>query len=234
MRKTLLTLKNFSCYYNVPGERDFEAVKEVSLYVQEGEILGLVGASGSGKSTLAKALMGMAHSFKGSAQFKGQDLYTRAWRKKKSKAIQMVFQDSSSSFNPRMSLFHSMEEPMLLSGHKDKELRKARVREICQMVGLDIETAMKLPGECSGGQRQRANIGRALVLSPELLICDEPVSSLDASIQAQIINLLRKIARNMGMAMIFISHDEELIRFLSDRIIVMDGNGRITENPERP
>ncbi len=227
MKTTLLEIKDFSSYYRVPGEADFEAVKKVSLKVREGEILGLTGISGSGKSTLARGMMGMASSFKGSIKYRDIDIYSRAFRKEKSKPIQMVFQDSKSSFNPRMSLFQSMEEPLLLGDERDKEKRNMKVRIICQMVGLDLEAAMKLPGECSGGQRQRANIGRAIMCSPDLLICDEPVSSLDASIQAQIINLLKKISKETGMAMVFISHDEKLVHYLCDRILVMDENGRI-------
>lgn len=232
MKKKLMELQSFSSYYRVPGKADFEAVKDVSFYVLEGEIIGLTGSSGSGKSTLAKGMMGMASLFKGSIKYMGQDIYKRPWRKEKTKPIQMIFQDSKSTFNPRMSLFQSMEEPLLLSGVRDTEKRKLRVSTICQMVGLDLETAMKRPGECSGGQRQRANIGRALICTPKLLICDEPVSSLDASIQAQIINLLKKISKDAGVAVFFISHDEDVVRFLCDRILTMDEEGRIMETSE--
>jgi ABC-type glutathione transport system ATPase component len=229
----MLELERVSCAYRISSWESFQAVNEVSLQVMEGEILGLMGPSGSGKSTLARAMTGSFPGCRGKVSYNGEDLYGKAWRRRRNKPIQMVLQDSSSSMNPRMSLFESMEEPLVLSGIRDRDVRKAKVEEICQLVGLDLETAMKLPGECSGGQRQRANIGRALVLSPELLICDEPVSSLDASIQAQIVNLLKSVSRSTGMTMIFVSHDEDLVRFLCDRIIIMDENGRVTQVTEK-
>ncbi len=222
MSRTILTLENVSCFYPIRGGEPFEAVKRVSLEVKEGEMLGLMGESGSGKSTLARAMLGAFDGCRGKVLYKGENLYDKAWKRRKIKPIQMVFQDSKSSMNPRMSLFESMEEPLVLAGIKEEAKRKAKVEEILRVVGLDMDTAMKLPGECSGGQRQRANIGRALVLSPELLICDEPVSSLDASIQAQIINLLKKISKESKMTMIFISHDAHLVDYLCHRVRHMD------------
>jgi len=233
MRRIILELDRVSCFYRIPSSESFQAVKEVSFQVREGEILGLMGPSGSGKSTLARAILGTFPDCRGKVTYKGEEVYGKAWRRRRMKPIQMVLQDSRSSMNPRMSLFASMEEPLLLSGIRERGRRRSKVEEICQLVGLDLETAMKLPGECSGGQRQRANIGRALVLSPELLICDEPVSSLDASIQAQIVNLLKSVSRSTGMTMIFVSHDEDLVRFLCDRIIIMDENGRVTQVTEK-
>lgn len=221
MSRIILELEKVTCFYPVRGDEPNAAVKDVSLQVMEGEILGLMGVSGSGKSTLARAMLGAFWDHKGRIRYKGEDLYGKSWRKRKSKPIQMVLQDSKSSMNPRMTLFESMEEPLVLAGMKEKSKRKAKVEEICQVVGLDLSTAMKLPGECSGGQRQRANIGRALVLSPDLLICDEPVSSLDASIQAQMINLLKKISKETKMTLVFISHDARLVHYLCDRIVVM-------------
>ncbi len=227
MSRTILQLRNVSCFYPIRGGEPFEAVKEVSLDVKEGEILGLMGESGSGKSTLARAMLGAFQDCHGEIHYKGENIYGKTWRKLKIKPIQIVLQDSKSSMNPRISLFDSMEEPLMLSGIKEKSKRSAKVEEICQVVGLDLDTAMKLPGECSGGQRQRANIGRALMLSPELLICDEPVSSLDASIQAQIINLLKKISKEKKMTLVFISHDAGLVDYLCHRVLVMD-QGEIT------
>ncbi len=222
MSRALLQLKNVSCFYAVRGGEPLEAVKHVTLDVMEGEILGLMGESGSGKSTLARAMVGSFQNFQGEMFYRGENIYGKTWRDRKVKPIQIVLQDSKSSMNPRMSLFESMEEPLVLSGMKEKAKRRAKVEEVCQVVGLDRSTAMKIPGECSGGQRQRANIGRALVLSPELLICDEPVSSLDASIQAQIINLLKKLSKEREMTLVFISHDESLVNYLCDRVITMN------------
>lgn len=222
MSRVIIELKKVNCFYPMKGDAPFHAVKDVSLEVFEGEILGLMGESGSGKTTLAKAMLGTFPGCQGEIIFKGQNIYEKNWRRKKIKPTQMVMQDSKSSMNPRMTLFESMEEPLLLSGVKDPLKRHDKVKEICKLVGLDLSIASKLPGECSGGQRQRANIGRALVLSPELLLLDEPVSSLDASIQAQIINLLRKISKETNTAMVFISHDEKLLNYLCQRILVMD------------
>lgn len=231
MGKILLDLKKVSCSYPMLGQDVFMAVNDVSFRVMEGEILGLMGESGSGKSTLAKAMLGAFPGCIGEITYKNQDLYGKTWQKTKVKPIQMVLQDSKSSMNPRMSLFESMEEPLLLSGIKESSKRKAKVEAVCQLVGLDLTTVMKVPGECSGGQRQRANIGRALVLSPDLLLLDEPVSSLDASIQAQIINLLRKISKERKMTMIFISHDEKLVHYLCHRVLVM-AEGKVTVEHE--
>lgn len=233
MSGSLLQLDNVCCFYENSSGDLVEAVKEASFEVRDGEILGLVGPSGSGKSTLAKAMMGILPGCQGKILFSGTDLYGKSWQKLKKKPIQMVLQDSRSSLNPRMTLFESMEEPLILSGIRDKKRRTALVLEMCHRVGLDEYTARRLPGECSGGQRQRANIGRALILSPKLLLCDEPVSSLDASMQAQIINLLKKIAKETGMTMIFISHDEELVRFLCTRILTLDSSGRVQEEKVR-
>jgi|LSQX01.3.fsa_nt_gb ABC-type dipeptide/oligopeptide/nickel transport system ATPase subunit len=227
MSRVILELKKVNCFYPMKGDLPFQAVKDVSLNVFEGEILGLMGESGSGKSTLAKAMLGTFVGCQGTIVYKDQNIYEKNWRKNKIKPIQMVMQDSKSSMNPRMTLFESMEEPLLLVGVKDPLKRQAKVKGICKLVGLDLSTASKLPGECSGGQRQRANIGRSLVLSPELLLLDEPVSSLDASIQAQIINLLRKISKETNTAMVFISHDEKLLNYLCHRILVMD-QGKIS------
>lgn len=221
MSRVIIELKKVNCFYPMKGDVPFHAVKDVSLEVFEGEILGLMGESGSGKTTLAKAMLGTFPGCQGGIIFKDQNIYEKNWHRKKIKPIQMVMQDSKSSMNPRMTLFESMEEPLLLSGAKDPLKRQAKVKEVCELVGLDLSIASKLPGECSGGQRQRANIGRALVLSPELLLLDEPVSSLDASIQAQIINLLRKISKETNTAMVFISHDEKLLSYLCPRILSM-------------
>lgn len=228
MDKIILKLTDVDYDYPLQGKGSFQALNSVSLWVEEGEILGLVGESGSGKSTLAKVMVGISGEIRGEVRYKGIDIHGKSWRRMKVKPIQMVLQDSKSSLNPKMTLFQSMEEPLILSGMKEKEKRERRVQEICLQVGLDLSTAAKFPGACSGGQRQRASIGRALVLSPELLILDEPVSSLDVSIQGQIVNLLQDISEGMNTAIVFISHDERLVDHFCTRVLRME-KGRLLD-----
>lgn len=232
MDKIILKLTDVDYYYPLQGLETFHALKNISLWVEEGEILGLVGESGSGKSTLAKVMLGISGKIRGEVRFKGTDIHGKNWRKMKAKPIQMVLQDSKSSLNPKMTLFQSIEEPLVLSGMKEKEEREKRVREICHQVGLDLSTAGKFPGACSGGQRQRASIGRALVLSPQLLILDEAVSSLDVSIQGQIVNLLQDISEKMNTTIVFISHNERLVDHFCTRILRMEKGRLLDQNQD--
>ena len=233
MDKIILKLTDVDYYYPLQGLETFHALKNISLWVEEGEILGLVGESGSGKSTLAKVMLGISGEIRGEIRYKGKDIHGKSWRKMKVKPIQMVLQDSKSSLNPKMTLFQSMEEPLILSGMKENEKREKRIREICLQVGLDMSTAGKFPGACSGGQRQRASIGRALLLSPELLILDEPVSSLDVSIQGQIMNLLQDISEKMNTTIVFISHNERLVDHFCTRVVRMEKGRLLDENHYR-
>ena len=200
------------------------AVSDVSFTIEKGETLGLVGESGCGKSTLGKLLLDLISPTSGRVWFKGQDLSAvkgealRALRR----GMQMIFQDPYASLDPRMSVGQIIMEP--LNAHrigKNRRERAEMVRALMAQVGIRPEFYIRYPHQFSGGQRQRIGIARALALNPELIICDEPVSALDVSIQAQILNLLSDLQRDRGLTYLFISHDLNVVRYLSDRVIVM-------------
>jgi ABC-type glutathione transport system ATPase component len=205
------------------------AVEGVTLDVARGDILGIVGESGSGKSTLANLAVGLAEPTSGSILLDGAPLATLMrdhrgpWRRR----IQMAFQDSGSALNPRKTVGRCLAETLALRG-VPREARDAEITDILQLVGLGAEVAPRLPHELSGGQRQRIGLARALAMRPDVLIADEPVSSLDVSLQAQVINLLSRLARELGLTMLFISHDLALVRTLCSRVIVMR-KGQIVE-----
>ena len=206
------------------------AVNGVSLEIAKGETLGLVGESGCGKSTLGRALMQLVRPAGGQVLFDGVDLCTlsepelRPYRRR----IQMVFQDPFSSLNPRLTVGQAVAEPMIVHGLAPKGNVAGAVAELFDLVGLSPGVLGRYPHEFSGGQRQRVGIARALAAQPDLLICDEPVSSLDVSIQAQIVNLFEQLRGRLGLAYLFVSHDLAVVRHLSDRIAVMY-LGRIVE-----
>lgn len=201
-----------------------KAVDGVDLTIFRGENLGLVGESGCGKSTLAKTVLRLYEPTAGKVIFQGTDIshirgeQLRALRP----GIQMIFQDPYSSLDPRKTCGKIVEEPMVIHKTvKDRAQREERVRELMRVVGLDAQHVHRFPHEFSGGQRQRINIARALSLSPDLLVCDEPVSALDVSIQAQVLNLFGKLQKEFGLTYVFISHDLSVIRHISDRIAIM-------------
>ncbi len=206
------------------------AVEDVSLSLNAGETLGLVGESGCGKSSLGRALIGLARPSAGSILVDGNEVanLSRRARRRYARRIQMIFQDPYGSLNPRSSVGRIIEEPMIVHELGDRAERRRRVEELLERVGLSQSAAKRYPHEFSGGQRQRIGIARALAAQPDILICDEPVSALDLSVQAQILNLLRQLQREFGLAMIFISHDLAVVEYIADRVLVMY-LGRIVE-----
>ncbi|MCW2780693.1 MAG: ATP-binding cassette protein [Marmoricola sp.] len=208
----------------IGGRTDFvSAVDGVSLEVTRGETLGLVGESGCGKSTLARCLMRLHDLTSGEVVFDGTDISTLSQRELRPfrRDMQMVFQDPYGSLNPRRRVGSLIGDPLSIHGTVKREERTEEVRELMKLVGLNPEHFNRFPSEFSGGQRQRVGLARALALRPRLLICDEPVSALDASIQAQIINLLAELQRTLHLTYVFVAHDLAVVRYVSDRIAVM-------------
>ena len=225
------------------GKAPFKALKGVSLDIRPGETVGLVGESGSGKTTLGRAVLGLAPVTGGAVLFDNTDIahYGRSERRALSKDIQVVFQDPYTSLNPSLTIEQILVEPLTVQNVPKAEASK-RVRELLDQVGLPSNAASRLPREFSGGQRQRIAIARALALRPRLIVCDEPVSALDLSTQARVLDLFKDIQDRTGVAYLFVSHDLAVVRHLSHRVAVMyrgeivewgDGN-QVTSAPKHP
>jgi oligopeptide transport system ATP-binding protein len=206
------------------------AVDDVSFEIYEGETLGLVGESGSGKSTTGYCMVRLLELTSGSIQFEGRDITRLRGEglRRMRREMQIVFQDPYASLNPRMTVGDIVAEPLLVHKIGTRQSRMATVRQLLDVVGFDPGYVNRYPHEFSGGQRQRIGIARALALNPRLIICDEPVSALDVSIQAQILNLLKDLQRDFGLSYLFIAHDLAVIRTMSDRIAVMN-RGKVVE-----
>lgn len=227
----LLNIEDLVVEFPASGGRTVHAVSGVSLDIRRNETLGLVGESGCGKSSLARAIMQIPPPTSGRVLLDGVDLAAirDSQLKEMRRHFQMIFQDPVSSLNPSRSVGESIAAPLLSLGGMDKTERTRRTREIMTAVGLDVERHYgRRPRQLSGGQCQRAGIARALITGPQLLVCDEPVSSLDVSVQAQILNLMRRLQDEMGLTYLFISHDMSVVRHMSDQIAVMY-LGRIVE-----
>lgn len=225
----LLQVENLVCAYSTPRGA-FVAVDDASFQIAPGESLGLVGESGSGKSTLSKAVMRLLPASAGRIVFDGTDLThlkDRAlmpWRRR----VQMIFQDPYASLNPRRSVYDILDTVLRVHGVKQRSERASRIAAILDRVGLPANAGRRYPNEFSGGQRQRIGIARALILKPDLVVCDEPVSALDVSVQAQILNLLVELKEEFGLSYLFISHDLAVVRYIADRVMVMN-QGKIVE-----
>ncbi|MEO1313574.1 MAG: ATP-binding cassette domain-containing protein, partial [Pseudomonadota bacterium] len=229
---TLLRVEDLNVVFGVPQSgdwpwtkpRDLYAVSNMSFELASGETLGIVGESGSGKSTLARAVVGTVPARSGRVLWQEKDLLALSPSERRShrKEVQMIFQDPLAALNPRMTVGEIIAEP-LMTHYPDtsKEDARTKVQTLMERVGLLPNLVNRYPHEFSGGQCQRIGIARALILGPKLVICDEPVSALDVSVQAQVINLLRELQAEMGLSLIFIAHDLSVVNHISDRIMVM-------------
>ena len=208
-----------------------QAVRGLTLKLMPGETIGIVGESGCGKSTTANVMCGLQSPTSGKVYFKGQDVTKRTadMRKTIGRVISVVFQDPATALNARMTVRDQLADPMIVHKVGDKASRAKRVRELIEMVGLPESVLDALPCQMSGGQRQRVAIARALALKPDAIIADEPTSALDVSVRAQILNLLMDLKKELGLSMVFISHDIQTVRYISDRIIVMNAGQAVEQ-----
>lgn len=247
MSDVILKAEDLKKYFKIKGRKVVKAVDGVSIEVERGKTLGLVGESGCGKSTLGRTLIRIYEPTEGKITLNGKDISgksTKRFRQDLARSIQIIFQDPYACLSPRMTVSQLISEGWGLNHaiHMSAEEKRDRVIELLETVGLNEEHANRFPHEFSGGQRQRIGIARALSMSPELIICDEPISALDVSIQAQVMNLLLKLQQDKGLSYIFIAHDLSMVRYISDTVAVMylgsimeyATNKELYENPQHP
>jgi len=224
MSRAFVEVRNLSKYFPVGRNRVLKAVDGISFTVRKGETLGLVGESGCGKSTAGRTVIRLYEPTSGSVVIDGTDVMKLSRSKLKAfrRKMQMIFQDPYASLNPRMTVLDIIGEALDIHGLvKSRAERTRRVEELLELVGLNAQHASRYPHEFSGGQRQRIGITRALAVEPEFIVCDEPISALDVSIQAQIVNLLTDLQKKMGLTYLFVAHDLAMVKYISDRIAVM-------------
>lgn len=227
--KSILTVKNLSKNFKLRGTkllekpRTLHALSDVNIEVYEGETLGVIGESGCGKSTFGKCIVKLHMPTSGEIIYNGMNITGKKGHELKNirKDIQFIFQDPYSSLDPRKTAGATIEEPMIIHNIMSGKERKAKVISLMKEVGLDAQYTYRYPHEFSGGQRQRINVARALALNPKIIVCDEPVSALDVSVQAQVLNLLNDLQKKHNLTLIFISHDLSVIKHVSDRIAIM-------------
>ncbi len=219
----IIQVKNLKKYFNVGGKKQLKAIDGISFSINKGETYGLVGESGCGKTTTGRVLLRLYDPTDGQVIVDGQDIFkmnpteVKAYTRK----VQMIFQDPYASLNPRRTVQDSIAEGMDIHGLYQGDARLPRIYELLELVGLSKEHAGRFPHEFSGGQRQRIGIARALACEPEIIVCDEPISALDVSIQAQIVNLLMKLQKDLNLTLLFIAHDLSMVKYISDRVGVM-------------
>ena len=227
-KEKLIEMKNLKKYFPMKKRQVLKAVENVTMDIYKGEILSLVGESGSGKTTLGRTVSRLYAKTNGDILFNGKPVESYG-RKEFTKKVQMIFQDPQASLNPRMTVGDIIAEGIDL--HKlasSKQERMEKVYKLLEIVGLNREHASRFPHEFSGGQRQRIGIARALAVDPEVLVCDEPISALDVSIQAQVVNLLKDLQRERNLTLLFIAHDLSMVKYISDRVAVMY-RGKVVE-----
>ena len=219
----LITLDHVSKHFYLGNKQTLVAVNNISLDIYQGETLGVVGESGCGKSTLGRVVMGIYHPTKGKILYRGKEVNLKKTedRYRYSEKAQIIFQDPYASLDPRMTVSSIISEGMEIHNMYDRQKRQERVYELLETVGLNREHANRFPHEFSGGQRQRIGIARALAINPEFIVCDEPISALDVSIQSQIINLLKDLQQKLHLTYMFIAHDLNIVKYISNRIAVM-------------
>ncbi|MBE1555068.1 ABC transporter ATP-binding protein [Sporosarcina limicola] len=225
MAEKLLEIKNLKQYFNEGKKNEVRAVDDITFDIYKGETLGLVGESGCGKSTTGRTIIRLYDATGGEVIYDGIDVHAKKSKKQLkafNRKMQMIFQDPYASLNPRMKVLDIVAEGLDIHGLvKNSKERTARVHELLEIVGLNSEHANRYPHEFSGGQRQRLGIARALAVEPEFIIADEPISALDVSIQAQVVNLLKELQEERGLTYLFIAHDLSMVKYISDRIGVM-------------
>lgn len=218
----LVEVKNLKKYFETPRGM-LHAIDDVSFSIEKGKTMGIVGESGCGKSTLGRVIIHLLDSTDGSIFFEGEDITEVNFRRlrKLRENMKIVFQDPFSSLNPRMTVEQTIMEPLVISGRFSRKGRQEETERLMDMVGIDQRLRLSYPHELDGGRRQRVGIGRALALNPKFIVCDEPVSALDVSIQAQVLNLLQDLQDQYGLTYMFVTHDLSVVRHISDDICVM-------------